>query len=464
MASMGDGFRLVNRFDWSVEEYSGSKFVAENIYDALVDGETLWLGSDQGLTRVNIEKLLNGDPDFVSLSRYSGLDRERVMYLAASANSIYAFNDVGFSVVPKQLESLRYSSASSPSFYLKAIFVNDAPVDQINQSLEFPYNQNNLTIDFGFVSFNNPRVFLRYRIVETDPWTYSQDRSLDFYSLAPGTYQFQLEYSTDNFHWTSAPQFPTITISPPWWQTWYFTATVVIVVLSFSAFYFRARMKVANERQRFLEANAHHQEALLQAEIESIEKERSRIAKDLHDGIGASVLALKLMVYEKLSQHADPELPEINLHFNELMSELKLIIHNLEPPGLDNHSLQEGLNEYVYRINAALKTRIQFSANGQPIQDPKVNTLMFRIVQELIANTLKHSETKKAEIKISKSTEQVVLDYRDEGRINIETRGRNGHGLLNIEARVKAMNGKLTIVGDEGFLCRVEIPLPNTLH
>lgn len=206
------------------------------------------------------------------------------------------------------------------------------------------------------------------------------------------------------------------------------------------------------------------QRALLQAIHETQISERSRIARDLHDSIGAS-LALNKSKLEHL-QHTHPdeslELKEAVENLKEMGEQVRHISHNLMPSELLKFGLLSALQSHLDQIEGgALETEL-ISHGLEHRLDQGTEVHIYRIVQELIQNVLKHAKATYLSISINKYPKHLSLMVEDDGvGMDLENNQTAGLGLSNIQQRVDLLKGKVRIdtqVG-RGTIFNIEIPL-----
>lgn len=198
--------------------------------------------------------------------------------------------------------------------------------------------------------------------------------------------------------------------------------------------------------------------------IEGQEYERTRIARELHDGLGQNMLAIKLkleLLSEKGAEKNDTF--EIKKLFLDAINEIKRISYNLQPVSLEELGLETALNNLCNDIADALNIRIDFVGYGVPAKsDPGIETSIFRIAQEALSNIVKHAEATEANVQLLGNEEQLTLIVEDNGKGfdvgNIQSKGK---GLNNIRARAMLLNGSAEIVSEKsrGTTIKVKIPL-----
>ncbi|HEU5290785.1 MAG TPA: two-component regulator propeller domain-containing protein [Cyclobacteriaceae bacterium] len=452
IATIGNGFLVTKNFD----QFKHYPAPVSNIYDVAKSGSDVWFATEKGILKSTISSLLTTQPSYDFITKRSGLLNMQVSHLALAGDELFAFYNNSYSVISTAKNN--YVN-QSPIFYLKSLKVNNRLHENMAQ-LSLPYDQNDLEIGFGFISFNNQEIYTRYRLSNSHEWNDLSERTIDLNSLSPGKYPIELQYSIDKIHWTKAPQLPFIYISQPWWQTIKFQVAFAIGIAALVYLFFNNRLVIYRQRTEKMRLLSIQQQLLIQTEIETLERERNRIAKDLHDSVGTNILATKLNVSRVLKKYEDSEREAIEEQFQETMVEIKEIIYDLSPPGLERYGLATGLRNYVDRL--ATSTVVSFSVNtfGKELIKTTLSVPLFRILQELISNSLKHSKSNSISIHLNSFDDLYNVVYEDRG-IGFSMEGNHkGLGLHSIESRVKSINGKMSFEsGPFGVSYSIDVPI-----
>jgi signal transduction histidine kinase/ligand-binding sensor domain-containing protein len=459
IATIGSGFILQDKRTGAYIIYnSQNNFIADNIYSTLLEGSYLWLGTEKGLIKIPVSGLFKSELSFQYLTRKSGLMSDKIDFLLKVNNDLWAFYNNAFSVIP--LNFSKFANAH-PLFYIREVKINDRVIaSPLPAHLELSHVQNDVYIDFGFTSFNNQNIFLRYRLTERDHWIYTGNKQLFFSSLAPGTYSFDLEYSTDNVHWRSAAANVNFTISQPWWNEWYTYAGVTVLFLTAAYFYFRYQKSIYRQRNHYLKIINEHQQKLIQSEIVTLERERNRISKELHDRVGTNLSAIKLTVNQLLQHYKEPQSAEVEQQFQIAIQEIKEIIYGLTPPSLERYGLFTGLKNYIGKLNKTIPITIALKTFGREIENYDFNIIIFRILQELLTNSIRHSYAKNITIHINSFDDVLNIVYEDDGIGFSYDPLQNGLGLDNVESRIHSVKGTLKFdSGKFGISYTIDIPV-----
>jgi signal transduction histidine kinase len=202
------------------------------------------------------------------------------------------------------------------------------------------------------------------------------------------------------------------------------------------------------EQRRTEQQHREHQEALTKAVINLQEKERSRFAKDLHDGFGQLITALK-MQFEKISQRGDG-ISELIQHMHD---EIRNVSFALSPQVLVRDGLVDAVKELSFRINRANALQVIVQATGFDKRLPADHEItLYRICQEWINNVMKYSDATKADVQLIEHEDEVTLMIEDNGTgFDLETLEQStGNGWKNIQSRIQILRGSVEIDSEPG--------------
>lgn len=416
-------------------------FNAENVYSIMVLRDEVWLATEHGIMISGIAALRNKTPDWRRVTRSAGLLSDKCNFLLRVRDKVLVFSDQGKSIMPTQLATFLNAS---PRAYIKSILVNNQPEDLTIEELE--PNRNNISINIGVISFNNRELRYRHRLRSAAAWNYGAGRNISYYNLNPGKYSIEVAASPDGLNWYSTGQPVSIRIKVPWWRSWIFIVVVVILFVLTSWLIYLLRINAIRRKQEYLEIINNHQQRLIDSEIRTTERERKRIATDLHDGVGTSLSSIKLMLSDSLKAkdgERDLRVNEINENLTDVIAEIKRIVYDLRPPALERYGLQVGLKNLAERINNHGGISVMCDYYGHREVSPQVSITIYRIVQELINNTIKHAKATEIRIHINQFDDEMNLMYEDNGIGMIGSRF-SGLGLYSIESRVRSLSGRMT--------------------
>ncbi len=201
---------------------------------------------------------------------------------------------------------------------------------------------------------------------------------------------------------------------------------------------------------------------LIKATIEGQDEERKRIAQELHDSIGGNLAGIKLQLSS--IENMPERLHTISSQLNETYQLVRDISHTLTPKKFRQNKFTTLVCEYIKGINNAGKIAINFYPHPEPqinSIDDKIHVEVFKIIQELMTNTLKHAQANKLDIHLNLIDNTLSLLFEDNG-IGFDTNiMKQGIGLTNIQDRITQINGHLHIdtALNRGTVIAVEIPI-----
>lgn len=237
--------------------------------------------------------------------------------------------------------------------------------------------------------------------------------------------------------------------------------TAVLVAFIFLLMILYQRRTLRHQSQlRQLESEK--QQALTRAILETQEAERTRLAQDLHDSVGQVLSAVKLNVGQLEKSYtrsvAVPEPTQIELfqHTRELVNdsigEIRNIIRDIMPPMLRDFGLVGAVRDLCEKIERnATDLSVQFNYEGAPFRCRRETEIyLYRIVQELFNNALKHSEATQISVTMVRNQTVFSLEFNDNGRGFDPDRVQNGAGLKGIEGRVQLIKGDVSVRSGPG--------------
>lgn len=216
------------------------------------------------------------------------------------------------------------------------------------------------------------------------------------------------------------------------------------------------------------ELKSQHQKRLLQTSIEVQEKERKRIAQDLHDELGATLSISRMQLVQLENQKVDvsekvaANLLEVRKAIESALSSTRRISHELMPPNLVNLGLDKALKELVDLGIKAGNIKIELSISNNLEQLPWAYKVgLYRVFAELINNTLKHSGgATKAYLHINFENSILRCKYSDNGQ-GLHKTSQKGLGLKGLEGRVEALGGSWEFgsLDKGGFFAEIHLSL-----
>ena len=201
----------------------------------------------------------------------------------------------------------------------------------------------------------------------------------------------------------------------------------------------------------------------LQAMVLGEENERKRVAKDLHDGIGVLLTSVKLRLSNFQDKVESKEDFQNSLEqIDNACTEVRRISHNMVPASLTKLGLQEAILDLLDNVRASTEIAIEESLDYEEgAYDESKEVLIYRVIQELINNSLKYADPTKLRIAMSKAKQEYQLTYEDNGKGFEKSKVKSGLGLRSIASRVDILKGKLTFESAPGQSTTYNITIPH---
>ncbi|MEE9439539.1 MAG: sensor histidine kinase [Saprospiraceae bacterium] len=214
------------------------------------------------------------------------------------------------------------------------------------------------------------------------------------------------------------------------------------------------KQEISQQKIRELEDNI--KISSMQSMLEGQEIERERISKDLHDSLGGLLSTIKLQfdtVKSKISSVSNlQEYKSANKMLDTAVNEVRSISQNLQPGSLMKLGLIPALKDLFNRFDGDTYPEIDFQFYDIPKKIPTMVALsVYRVIQELLNNTIKHAHAKEILIQINTENNELVIQFEDDGiGYDPENLKRVGMGLENIKSRINYLKGQLSVDSEKG--------------
>lgn len=211
--------------------------------------------------------------------------------------------------------------------------------------------------------------------------------------------------------------------------------------------FFKERQRKKDEQLRSIKKEA--QINTLESLIAGEEKERMRIAQELHDGLNGDLSAIKYKL-NSINQVNTKGVQEVVAMIDKSCEQVRAISHNLIPPALEKFDLYLATSDYCQKMNLNYEQEVDFEYFGVRQTLPKnLEINMYRIVQELVTNSLRHSKASTIHVQLSSIDDVIQLTVEDNGSgFDTNAIAGIGIGLRNIKSRVEYLNGELDMVSN----------------
>lgn len=409
--------------------------LANNVtYEMLLDEQgDYWISTNGGISRFNPVTLT-----FKNYTAEDGLQSNEFNSKAAlkSSTGEFYFGGVnGFNVFrPERITE----NKTPPALTLQSFSIFDQsfiPQDFV----QLKHDQNYITFHFAALEFSAPeKIRYAYVLEGLDPdWKEAVNkREAHYTDLDPGHYTFRVKASNPDGYWTES-NFPSMTIEilPPFWQTWWFTALVLL--LSAGLIYAAHRYRLNQSLK--------------------VERLRNKIAGDLHDEVGSSLT--RISIYSDLVQNGSDEKESKNYlkGISDLSREVVLTMSDIVW-SIDNRydtfeALTLRMKDFANEVLQAKNINFDFEAKGidpQRMLDPVLKQNLYLIFKEAINNIVKHACARNVTATLLADHGKLELRIIDDGKGLPSGEITRGNGLRNMMRRAKAIGGEINIQGGNG--------------
>jgi len=446
-----DGSNLVPIHHFQVQKGLTDNFITSLACDS---SNNIIAGSPTGLDRLiattnneyRIENITKTNNIFGSFENL-WVDQTGEIHGILGANSLLRFSPV------------TYNKPYIPQLFIEEVKVNGQPYWHY-ASDSFSYNQRNISLTLAAPAFlNEKQVQYTYRLLGTanNEWSEaSTNANINLLNLSPGEYTLEVKALFPSTPYSSQQLAYHFIITPPWWASWWFRSLAAILLIALLIamirFYYRRKMekqRVALEKQK------------------AVEVERTRIAHDIHDDLGAGLSTIRFLS-EKVK--LDPSGENTKMDIDKMQS--------------TSYDLMEKMNEIIWAMNEkndTLEDLLFYSRayakeyceeNGLqcsfdiPEDIPllfvsgEVRRNVFLSVKESLHNIVKHAYATEVRIQISIG-KSLSIKIQDNGK-GLEAKKFNlngGNGLQIMQKRMGSIGGSLNISNQNGTSVEMEVPL-----
>jgi signal transduction histidine kinase len=237
--------------------------------------------------------------------------------------------------------------------------------------------------------------------------------------------------------------------------------TIASVIGVYNNIHLRNKKVIAEQsnklnEQKIKEMEKERQLLATQSVLKGEEAERTRLARDLHDGLGGLLSGVKLKLSNLKGNYitSQTSIEQFDLAVNLLdnsIKELRRVAHNMMPEALVKFGLKDALQDFCERISTGKELKLSFQFFGESIRiDQTLETTIYRIAQELVNNALKHAKASEIIVQIMQDSNRIHLTVQDNGigfnPKNVDT--QKSSGLQNLRARIESFNGLLEIASN----------------
>jgi signal transduction histidine kinase len=355
-------------------------------------------------------------------------------------------------------------------------------IDQTS-SIALTYADRVISFEFSSLNYRAPRESrYRYKLEGfDDDWIVvdSTQRLVTYTNLPPGRYVFRVMTANAGGLWNQGRAIA-LTITPPWWMTWWFRGLVLSLIVGCATGFYTWRVKHLERHRRALEAEIADRQQVEEALrgskeriqdlagrlISAQEVERARIARELHDDVTQQLAAISISL-GTLKRRLPPNLKDGKPELDALQQQafaasqtIRQMSHELHPSILRHAGLPAVLQGVCADFGSLHGIEVVFHAEhdtertehaGDKIH-PDVALCLYRVTQEALRNAVRHALPRHVHVTLASRAGVLELRIEDDGRgfDLAEARAQNGLGLTSIEERVRLLSGEMQIASVPG--------------
>ena len=449
-----DGDKIISRRQVTMLDGLSENFV--NFLDCDADGY-IWVCTPTGLDRVClhqerilVENITPSDEHYTAIAKV--ISAPGKVHWALARGGCIRIASAGWD-----------NTSYCPGILFSRIEAADRPTPNVTGgTLSLPYDRNTLNFLVGAPTFMNEELTRYSYLLEgarDRQWSTPSARAdINLVNLPPGKYSLHVkaEFLTGRYPQTTAI-YPFI-IRPPWWQTWWFRIgsglAFALVIGVWIYYYVRSKLEIQRTR--------------LEKE-QAVGKERTRIATDMHDDLGAGLSRIKFLtetiqLKRQTGQPVQDDLSNIGRYAGEMIEKMSEIVWALNEK---NDSLGDLLAyTRAYAVNYLTQSGIdcivatQLTSCSNRFVSGEFRRNIYLTVKEALHNIVKHSRARRVRIGIS-ADKELTINITDDGIGLGPTRTRPaGNGLGNMYRRIRDIGGSLLLKTGDGTIVELKVPLP----
>jgi len=438
----------------------------------------LWIGSNEGLMRIpkrSLNDFAAGATNAISCRTYGKADGLPTRECSAGSQPATCRTADGRLWFPtsKGLASVNPADLKTnlqpPRVLIESVLVdgNEQKTNRLDSawtpSVTIPPGGEELEIHYTALNYSAPEL-VRFKCWlenhETSWSAASDERVARYPKLPPGQYYFHVQACNEDNVWSDPDATVlSVIVQPQFWQTGWFRAVAIVFILGIVA-----------AIVRYLSTQKLHRQLQSLQQREALEKERARIARDLHDQLGANLTQVALL--GEMAEADKNEPAEIELHAQQISQTARETTRSLDEivwavnPANDT---LDGLVNYAgkyaqeYFALAGLRCRADLPAQLPAISiPPEVRHNVFLAFKEAVHNVVKHAQATEARIRLRLEPGRFILEIEDDGRgMQKQAAPQNRNGLRNMKKRMDDIHGDFSVgpASEKGTIVRLTVPI-----
>lgn len=439
----------------------------DKIWSIVVDHHNaVWVGTNRGLAR--IQELPHGKAVIRSYTVADGLPSNEFGMGVSAMDRNGTIYMGGLGVVYFHPDSLQ-DNPHQPAVSLTGLKIYGVPVPlerEISylQRLTIPHEKKVFSVTYAALDFTDAsRNRYQYKMQGYDDhWVDADTRREAFFTnLDPGTYTFLVRASNNDHVWSDTPLAVEITIVPPFWMTWWFRGILVVAIIG-----------AGGATIRYLELRKIKRRLERVEQERALERERTRISRDMHDDLGANLTSLSMLAeVARMSLHdrekTDARLQRISSLSTDVVRSLDEIVWAVNPGADHLGNLTAYLSEFAQEFLASGAIRIRFEFDSSlpdlPLSSEQRHNI-FLVVKEALTNVVKHARATEVRLSLGITGDVLWVEVQDNGQgMRDSGKASPGNGVRNMRQRIESIGGRFSMRNAEpsGAVVRLEVRIPS---
>ncbi len=479
---IGGAFGLVklNTENFTFRRYSKNDGLASGyIYGILTDSKgRLWLSTNKGLSVFT--PYLDLFWNLTLADGIQGYEYNTKSFLKEEDGRMWFGGPNGYNIFyPDSIHPMQIC----PKINFTGFHINDqaTPFSSPRYSqhtLNLPYRENTVSFSFVASEYSDPQNNrLRYRLYKGEDNPYDRDwvevKNGDGFAryarLREGSYQFKVIGSNSDGVWEDNPSIFYVNIRPPFYRTWWFLLLSLVVISAITYLFIRAylayQLRQKDIQIREQEVKIREQGIQLEKQ-EALQKERDRVASEMHDDLGSGLTSIRLLIYRiqdmTIPLEANTLANKIEKYAEELVNNMSGIIwamnstKNLlsEMISYSRRYIKEYFDTHQIPCSITVPDQIpEISLNGETRRN------LFLCLKEGTHNIVKHAQATQVKVAYYFQENNLHIIIQDDGLGIPAEKGNSGNGLINMQNRMEQIGGSLTIQNKEGTQLTFILPI-----
>ena len=461
--TQGRGIGAFDPLTEKIKFFHTDNGLASNVVYSLVKdlNGKIWAGTRKGISCfIPPADIFRDDTRFLFKNYHAedGLPKKPCNFNSAfcDADGTLYFGTRGGGIIYFHPDSLK-ANDFLPPVYITDLLLKNKPVPvndsgilkmpiEFTKKIKLNYKQNIISFSFAALCYSHPeKNEYAYMLEGYDKdWIYTNasKRFANYTNLAPDNYIFKVKATNNNGVWNETPTELIVIITPPFWQTAWFRALVILVIAGSAIFFYRYRMR----------------------HILMLQKIRNKIAADLHDDIGSTLNSISVYseVAKKDPSRRDYALSMIGESSRKIIDSMSDIVWTINPHNDSFDKIIFRMRSLTYNLLKAKKIECTFKSDEEL---SKINLSMeirknfYLIFKEALNNLVKYSEASRASVLVTFENRIVSFVIRDNG-IGFDNDSLNsGNGISNMKKRAEEINAELNIESVPGVGTSIQLNL-----